>query len=124
MGPMQIHNTGWCAAFDGRGDLEVVAFRERDGAAMVMDVEQGRIVPAADVPGFAELRQTSDPVLGVLPGEGWTVAGAAPQGTRLAGTRAVVAFLVRQSGVEVFVTDGVGAQSFNHPDYTLIPPSE
>ena len=89
---------------------------------MVMDVEQGRIVPAADVPGFVELRQTGDPVLGVLPGKGWTVAQAAPQGTRLAGRRAVVAFLVRQSGVEVFVTDGVGAHPFSHPDYTLIPP--
>jgi hypothetical protein len=120
---MEIHNTGWCAAFDDRDDLDVLAFRERDGAAMVMDVAQGRIVPAADVPGFAELRQAGDAVLGVLPGEGWTVAEAAPQGTRQAGTRAVVAFLVRQSGVEVFVTDGVGARPFNHPDYTLIPPA-
>lgn len=119
---MQIHSTGWYAAFDNGDDLEVVAFRERDGAAMIMDVEQGRIVPAADVPGFAELKQAGDPVLGVLPGEGWTVAEAAPRGTRLAGTRAVVAFLVRRSGVEVFVADGVGAQPFSHPDYTLIPP--
>jgi hypothetical protein len=100
----------------------VLAFREGDGAALVMDVDQGRVVPVADVPGFAELRRAGDPVVGVLPGGGWTVAEAAPQGTRLAGTRAVVAFLVRRSGVEVFVADGVGAQSFRHSDFTLIPP--
>ncbi|MFD3700938.1 hypothetical protein ACFWUZ_33225 [Streptomyces sp. NPDC058646] len=81
----------------------VVGWRDSDGAAMVLDRTAGRVVAAAEQPGFTEIETVADEQpLGVVPGTGWWVRKS--EEVHMGKIERPVAFLVYSTHVVPVVT--------------------
>lgn len=71
--------TGYLACYDGDHPARpVVAWREGDGAALIVDKVAGRLVVASEYvtlkgATFLYLMPAEDPIVAVAPGQGWSV---------------------------------------------------
>ncbi|MDX3322456.1 hypothetical protein PV415_36765 [Streptomyces sp. ME03-5684b] len=105
----------------------VVGWRESDGAAMVLQATDGRVVPAAEQEGFVEIEQLPDEVpLGVVPGNGWRVTQAG-QGPVRESAHTPVAFVVYATHVVPVTSLPPGGDfkgSWRSSNWRLLPPGE
>ncbi|MFG3492977.1 hypothetical protein [Streptomyces sp. NPDC047972] len=74
--------TGWLACYRTDEEIEKKRFGHRlpvdgwspDGEALVVDARRGTRVPAANLPSFRGLLRAESSTVGVVPGQGWSVA--------------------------------------------------
>ncbi|MGA4996389.1 hypothetical protein [Nonomuraea bangladeshensis] len=105
---LYFNQTGWVAIFTGTETetgrtVDVEAWEQNTGAALVVDPQRGVMRPVSDYPDFSHLER-ADQVVAALPGGGWRVywKDEGPGGTPL--TEEVLAWLITAKGRAAAIT--------------------
>ncbi|MFE1299849.1 hypothetical protein [Streptomyces sp. NPDC058731] len=124
-----FNGTGWIARFTGTETtmaraVDVDAWDEATGVALVVDTERGVRRPVTDYPDFSHLAR-ADQVVAALPGGGWRAywKDEGPDGGPL--TEPVLAWLITSTGSATAITVDATAHVDNADSADrLIPPDE
>ncbi|MGW1538909.1 hypothetical protein ACWCPM_01195 [Streptomyces sp. NPDC002309] len=124
-----FNRTGWLAIFSGTETLigrtvDVDAWDEATGVALVVDPKRGTRLPVADYPDFSHLER-ADQVVAAVPGGGWRAfwADEGPDNGPL--TEQVLAWLITSKGRATPITvDAHGDVDDAEGADRLIPPGE